>query len=155
MLRLSMRRGMSELLAIVIGILITIGVGVALFTAIPKLITTNIQSARVALDLYASMINNSAAVITVTLKNLGQIDINKIKVLSIEVNGNRITSAIIICPDGKEATLNSEIDIELPPGMQTSFVIYVKSPYIKMGAKITIVVKADSTVMHGITTVMP
>lgn len=155
MSRLSTRRGMSELLAIVIGILITIGVGVALFTAIPKLITTNVQSARVALDLYASMINNSAAAITVTLKNLGQVDINKVRVLSIEVDGNRITSAIIICPDGKEAALNSEIDIKLPPGMQTSFVIYVKSPYIKMGAKITIVVKADSTVIHGTTTVMP
>ena len=155
MLRTNTRRGMSELLAIVIGVLITIGVGVALFTAIPKLITTNVQSARVALDLYASIVNNSAAAITVTLKNLGQMDIDKIKVLSIEVDGNRVTAATIICPDGKQTTLDSEINIKLPPGMQTSFVVYVKSPYVKIGAKITVVVKAGNIVVHGVTTIMP
>ncbi len=150
-----MRKGMSELLAIVIGVLITIGVGVALYTVIPRLITANVQSNRIALDVYATTINNTAAAITVTIKNLGQIDIDKIEILSVEIDGKPANSVAIICPDGNTATLNSPITVNIAPGTQTSLVIYATGSSIRPGAKVVIVVKAGEIVAHGTAVIMP
>ncbi len=146
---------MSELLAIVIGVLITIGVGVALYTVIPRLITANVQSDRIALDVYATTINSTATAITVTIKNLGQVNIDRIEILSVEIDGKPASSVAIITPSGATATLNTPISVNLAPGTQTSLVIYATSSSIKPGAKVVIVVKAGEIVVHGTAVIMP
>ncbi len=154
-----MRKGMSELLAIVIGVLITIGVGVALYTVIPRLITANVQSDRIALDVYATTINETAAAITVTIKNLGQINISEIEILDIRIDGKTV-SASIVRSDGtvSPVQLGKPISVNLAPGTQISFVIYAtdeKGEAIKPGAKVVVVVRAGQIIAHGTAVIMP
>ena len=145
------RHGMSELLAIVIGIMITIGVGVALYTIVPRMITTSAQSNRVAIDVYATTAGDNTAIVTITVKNLGQKDISSIELSRVEINGNAIlnttaTGYVYIIEPAKTP---------LAPGEETSMVLHIDNANIEPGAKIVVVLRVDNIVAHGTSVIAP
>jgi Kef-type K+ transport system membrane component KefB len=72
-----LRKGISEMLAMVLGIAITIAIGVALFTMLPNYITSMSQQQRIAVtSLSANKINSTAIMLVLTIKNLGSKDVS-------------------------------------------------------------------------------
>jgi hypothetical protein len=94
-----LRKGISEMLAIVLGVAITIAIGVALFGLLPNYITSMTQQQRVAItQLSASKISSNTGIVTFTVKNLGSKDIANLT-LAIYINGNWVSNIKPIAPN--------------------------------------------------------
>ncbi|MCI4437135.1 MAG: hypothetical protein JHC33_10055, partial [Ignisphaera sp.] len=75
------RKGVSEMLALVLGVVIAIGIGVALFTILPNYVTSMTQQQRITVTyLSANKINVTSFVLTLGIKNLGSKDINSLTI---------------------------------------------------------------------------
>jgi len=110
-----LRKGVSEMLAMVLGIAITIAIGVALFTMLPNYITSMSQQQRIAVtSLSANKINNTAIMLVLTIKNLGSKDVSD-ATLSITINGTQtITNTFtgLSLAPGQERALTQVVRID-------------------------------------------
>jgi hypothetical protein len=110
-----LRKGISEMLAMVLGIAITIAIGVALFTMLPNYITSMSQQQRIAItSLSANKINNTAIMLVLTIKNLGSKDVSD-ATLSITINGTQtITNTFtgLSLAPGQERALTQVVRID-------------------------------------------
>ena len=67
-----LKNGISELLAIVLGIAITIAIGVMFYMFMPNFVNTMVQQQRIGTTILStSVLDEHSAVITVSIKNLG------------------------------------------------------------------------------------
>lgn len=110
-----LRKGISEMLAMVLGIAITIAIGVALFTMLPNYITSMSQQQRIAVtSLSANKINSTAIMLVLTIKNLGSKDVSD-ATLSITINGTQtITNTFtgLSLAPGQERALTQVVRID-------------------------------------------
>jgi len=114
-----LRKGISEMLAMVLGIAITIAIGVALFTMLPNYITSMSQQQRIAVtSLSANKINSTAIMLVLTIKNLGSKDVSD-ATLSITINGTQtITNTFtgLSLAPGQERALSQVVRIDTTKG---------------------------------------
>jgi len=142
-----MRKGISEMLAIVLGVVITIAIGVALFGLLPNYITTMSQQQRIAVtQLSASKLNSTTCIVAFTVKNLGSKDIANIS-LAIAVNGNWIApdriKPIALESAVKQSGDGVSISVALAPGQEVGVAVQVEAgSLLQIGAQVTVVVKA-------------
>jgi len=118
-------KGISELLAIVIGIAITIAIGVAFYTFVPNFVNTFIQQQKVGVVVTStSVIDKNTAIATISVRNLGTRDIYA---LSIMIVTNRSINLELLSPT-PSTTSNGKIDIDLrnsilSPGQEIPLII--------------------------------
>jgi len=139
-----LRKGISEMLAIVLGVAITIAIGVALFGLLPNYITSMTQQQRVAItQLSASKISSNTCIVTFTVKNLGSKDIANLT-LAISINGNWVSNINPIAPQTTTKPSASGIDIlaSLAPGQEMGMTVQVTASQVQVGAQVTVVIKA-------------
>jgi uncharacterized OB-fold protein len=135
-----LRKGISEMLAIVLGVAITIAIGVALFGLLPNYITSMTQQQRVAItQLSASKISSNTGIVTFTVKNLGTKDIANLT-LTIFINGNQVSDIKPIAPNINAS--DSNINISLAPGQEMGMTVQVTASQVQVGAQVTVVIKA-------------
>lgn len=135
-----LRKGISEMLAIVLGVAITIAIGVALFGLLPNYITSMTQQQRVAItQLSASKISSNTGIVTFTVKNLGTKDIANLT-LTIFINGNQVSDIKPIAPN--ISVSGSNINISLAPGQEMGMTVQVTDSQVQVGAQVTVVIKA-------------
>ncbi|MEM4848917.1 MAG: hypothetical protein QXM55_04700, partial [Ignisphaera sp.] len=103
--------GLSELLAITIGIAITIAIGVMLYTFIPNFISSTTQQQKISLMvLSANAIDNRNASISIAIRNLGTKAVDKINVSIIGVNLNIVK---LLVPSNHGSLNNNVIILDL------------------------------------------
>lgn len=135
-----LRKGISEMLAIVLGVAITIAIGVALFGLLPNYITSMTQQQRVAItQLSASKISSNTGIVTFTVKNLGTKDIANLT-LAIYINGNPVSDIKPIAPN--ISVSGSNINISLAPGQEMGMTVQVTDSQVQVGAQVTVIIKA-------------
>jgi hypothetical protein len=128
------------MLAIVLGVAITIAIGVALFGLLPNYITSMTQQQRVAItQLSASKISSNTGIVTFTVKNLGTKDIANLT-LTIFINGNQVSDIKPIAPN--ISVSGSNINISLAPGQEMGMTVQVTDSQVQVGAQVTVVIKA-------------
>jgi uncharacterized OB-fold protein len=128
------------MLAIVLGVAITIAIGVALFGLLPNYITSMTQQQRVAItQLSASKISSNTGIVTFTVKNLGTKDIENLT-LTIFINGNQVSDIKPIAPNINAS--DSNINISLAPGQEMGMTVQVTASQVQVGAQVTVVIKA-------------
>jgi hypothetical protein len=128
------------MLAIVLGVAITIAIGVALFGLLPNYITSMTQQQRVAItQLSASKISSNTGIVTFTVKNLGSKDIANLT-LTIFINGNQVSDIKPIAPN--ISVSGSNINISLAPGQEMGMTVQVTASQVQVGAQVTVVIKA-------------
>jgi len=142
------RKGVSEMLALVLGVVIAIGIGVALFTILPNYVTSMTQQQRIAVTyLSANKINATDFVLTLGVKNLGSKDINNLTI-NILINGanpSSITpipaSALQSCvPQLPNAT---KCNLAIAPGQEASIVLKIKArSSVNVGMPVTVIITA-------------
>jgi hypothetical protein len=137
-----LRKGISEMLAIVLGVAITIAIGVALFGLLPNYITSMTQQQRVAItQLSASKISSNTGIVTFTVKNLGSKDIADLT-LAIYINGNPVSNIKPIAPNISTSGSNINISVPLAPGQEMGMTVQVTASQVQVGAQVTVVIKA-------------
>ncbi|MEL9940042.1 MAG: hypothetical protein QW632_00990 [Ignisphaera sp.] len=150
-------KGISELLAIVLGIVITIAIGMALFTLIPGYFNSLQQQQRIAITGFnINAVDNKVAIATVNIKNLGTKDISNI---TIYISSSRNVSYILlpinkiegVCYNNSAAVVCS---VSIAPGQETSIALQLKSagPSIVIGDKVVVTVVAtfvDKSISTG------
>jgi len=137
-----LRKGISEMLAIVLGVAITIAIGVALFGLLPNYITSMTQQQRVAItQLSASKIGSNTGIVTFTVKNLGSKDIANLT-LAIYINGNWVSNIKPIAPNISTSGSNINILVPLAPGQEMGMTVQVTDSQVQVGAQVTVVIKA-------------
>ena len=125
------KRGISDLLAIVIGLAIVAAVGISLYVLLPGYITSNVGQAKIAVDATARYVDSRTATLTIKVKNIGTVAVT--------------ISEIKVYYGGSEATLNAIYGIvneTLEPGQETSGTYRVSVSTLAPGAKLEIHVKA-------------
>lgn len=80
-------KGMSELLAIVIGIAITIVIGATFYLFIPNFMNTMSQQQRIGVTLISSAsLNDGTAIVSLAIRNLGTKSVKEINITFINCN---------------------------------------------------------------------
>ncbi|MCS7111265.1 MAG: hypothetical protein N3D82_02010 [Ignisphaera sp.] len=135
---------MSELLALVLGIAITIAVGMTIYTFMPNYISSMQQQQRIALvvqDVFS--ISSSESILTISIRNLGTKEIKEINTtilspanLDIELIAPKIEDV-----SSEKSTLKIA-KIGLSPGLETILTIRLRGSSIGVGSKIIIAVSA-------------
>ncbi|MEM4512938.1 MAG: hypothetical protein QXZ41_00330 [Ignisphaera sp.] len=139
------RYGLSELLAITIGIAITIAIGVMLYMFIPNFMSTTTQQQKISLMiLSANAIDNRNASISIAIRNLGTKAIDKINISIIGTNLNTIK---LLVPSNYGALSNNVITLDLSslpliPGQEIPVVFIISGNPIISGTKVSILVTA-------------
>lgn len=142
-MRKRIRAGISELLAITIGIAITVAIGVMLYTFMPNFLSTTVQQQRIGITVISTnVINNSTAVVSLAVKNLGTKAVKEIEVSAI---GPNITQ--VLSPEVSRSTNNNRITLDLntrplTPGQELPLVLIVKSKHVHSGTKVDLIVTA-------------
>ena len=132
-----MCKGISEMLAVVLGVAITIAIGVALFTILPNYITSMSQQQRVAITyLSASKVSSNSIMLTLAVKNLGSKDITNISIYT-TVNGTQ--------PAGIKVIAGRCRDLQLAPGQETALTLQVdidaeRVKQVQVGMPVTVVI---------------
>jgi hypothetical protein len=138
------RKGVSELLAITIGVAITIAIGVMLYMFMPNFLSSTAQQQKLGLTIIsANAVDDQTVIVSMSLRNLGTKAINgvNISILNIDVNISRILTPLKASIDRNNLYLDLSIN-PLAPGQEIPIVIEVKSKIIAIGQKINIVVIA-------------
>ncbi|MEM4628087.1 MAG: hypothetical protein QXX37_07385, partial [Ignisphaera sp.] len=74
-------RAMSELLALVLGIAITVAVGMTLYTFIPNYLTSMQQQQKIALVVHdVFSVSSSEAILTLSIRNLGTKEVKAVNI---------------------------------------------------------------------------
>jgi len=142
------RKGVSEMLALVLGVVIAIGIGVALFTILPSYVTSMTQQQRIAVTyLSANKINATDFVLTLGIKNLGSKDINNLTI-NILINGSNPSSITPISPSTLQSSTQRlpyviTYNPAIAPGQEASIVLRIKArPAINVGMPVTAIITA-------------
>ncbi|MEM0152627.1 MAG: hypothetical protein QXJ56_02365 [Ignisphaera sp.] len=137
-------RAMSELLALVLGIAITVAVGMTLYTFIPNYLTSMQQQQKIALVVHdVFSVSSSEAILTLSIRNLGTKEVKAVNITMLSpVNLN----VELIAPSIKYKVVNSTLGIDklgLPPGHESILTIRLKGSDISVGSKVVITVSAN------------
>lgn len=137
-------RAMSELLALVLGIAITVAVGMTLYTFIPNYLSSMQQQQKIALVVHdVFSVSGSEAILTLSIRNLGTKEVKAINITMLSpVNLN----VELIAPSIKYKVANSTLEIDklsLPPGHESILTIRLKGSNISVGSKVVIAVSAN------------
>lgn len=143
-----LRKGLSELLAIVIGVAITIAIGVMFYTFMPNLINTMSQQQRIGVMLISSTaLEDGGAIVTLSIKNMGM---KAVKELNISLINFNIESASVGLNGALLYRSNSSIYIDLTnsalsPGQEMPVILRVKGSTDRLvvsGTRIPIIILA-------------
>ncbi|MEM1594214.1 MAG: hypothetical protein QXN42_01405 [Ignisphaera sp.] len=143
-----MNKGISELLAIVLGIVITIAIGMALFTLAPGYFNSLQQQQRIAITSFnINSVDNKVAVATVNIKNLGTKDISNVTIY-ISSSKNASFTLLPINRIGNEICYNNinvvACPVSVAPGQEISLALQLRSTSssIVIGDKVIVTVVA-------------
>lgn len=134
-------KAMSEMLALVLGIAITVAVGMTLYTFIPNYIGSMQQQQRIALAVQDVLsLSSSESVLTVSIRNLGT---KEVKEVNITILSPANLDMELIAPKiGDAASERSTLKltkISLPPGLETILTIRLRGSGVSVGSKIIVV----------------
>ena len=142
------RKGVSEMLALVLGVVISIGIGVALFTILTNYVTSMTQQQRIAVTyLSANKISTTDFVLTLGIKNLGSKDINSLTI-NILINGSNPSSITPISPSTSQSCTQQQSNViicnlVMTPGQEASIVLRITAGQpIKVGMPVTVIITA-------------
>ena len=142
------RKGVSEMLALVLGVVIAIGIGVALFTILPNYVTSMAQQQRITVTyLSANKINVTSFVLTLGIKNLGSKDINSLTI-NILINGTNPYNITPISPSTSQSPAQQSPYVitynpAIAPGQEASMVLRITAGQpIKVGMPVTVIITA-------------
>lgn len=137
-------RAMSELLALVLGIAITVAVGMTLYTFIPNYLTSMQQQQKIALVVHDVLsVSDSEAILTLSIRNLGT---KEVKAVNITILSPVNLNVELIAPSIKYKVTNSTLGIDklnMPPGHESILTIRLKGSDISVGSKVVITVSAN------------
>lgn len=128
-------RGISELLALVLGLAITIAIGIAFYSFLPSFLNTSLQQQRVALSISSiNMLSNNEISIVANIKNLGSKDIENfnITIESENIKNFNINVVSLRC--------SSECNYTIQPGQEVSLLIRasISGSSFKIGQKVIV-----------------
>lgn len=138
--------GLSELLAMVIGIAITITIGIMLYTFMPNLTSTLTQQQKISATVVSSTVTvDGAAIISLSIKNLGTKAIESIRISL--VNENQTLEIIMprqFAPLSNEGGIEVRFgDKALTPGQEIPVVVKIAGRRrISSGTKIELIIEA-------------
>jgi len=137
-------KAMSELLALVLGIAITVAIGMALYTFIPSYLTSMQQQQKIAIVVQNIFsVNSSEAILTLSIRNLGTKDITS---LNITILSPSTLNLELIAPKiGNVNNVNSTLTVSglaLSPGYESILTIRLKGSNIGIGSKVVIAVSS-------------
>jgi hypothetical protein len=134
--------GISELLAITIGVAITIAIGVMLYMFMPNLLSSTTQQQKLGfMIISANAINDRSALISMTLRNLGTKAINNVNItiLSQDINITNILTPQINSYLNKNRVQFNLSANPLTSGQEMSVVMVVEGKSLISGSKINII----------------
>jgi hypothetical protein len=143
-----LHKGISEMLAIVLGVVIAIAIGVTLFAILPGYVTSMSQQQRVVItSLTANRVNTSTFILTVSIKNLGTKNIANI---STYISIGNIQSYTITPVNPASSTCSSVsqqvqcTNLNLAPGQERSLVLQVKvvEGQVQVGTLVNVAITA-------------
>jgi len=146
------RKGISELLALVLGLAITIAIGIAFYAFLPSFLNTSLQQQKIAVSISsATLLTSNEAVMIINIKNLGSKNIENFSIY-VEVenikNINVSSTREDICPPPSQSTNESTSVLEcrysIQPGQEISLPIKISnvSGGFKVGQRIVVSVMA-------------
>lgn len=145
-LEVRVKRGISELLAIVLGIVITIAIGVMFYMFMPNFMTTLIQQQRIGItQLSSSVLNDGSAIVSLSIKNLGTKAIKEINLTAVDL------SLTVLSPTATKiyGADSSSVHIDLRnstilPGQELSVILRLRSKGkpITSGTKVSLIIVA-------------
>jgi len=132
------RKGISELLALVLGLAITIAIGVTFYAFLPSFLNTSLQQQKIAVSISsATLLSNSNVTMIINIKNIGSKNIESFSITSIEVENATIENYNI--PNIKCGT---SCNYTIQPGQEISLVVMIKGQGFKVGQRIVVSVMA-------------
>ncbi|ADM28678.1 hypothetical protein Igag_1884 [Ignisphaera aggregans DSM 17230] len=140
------RKGISELLALVLGLAITIAIGIAFYAFLPSFLNTSLQQQKIAVSISsATLLTSNEAVMIINVKNLGSKNIENFSI-SVEVEnakGIKVNSTREeICSSSHQSTNTLECSYPIQPGQEFSLPIKVFNSGFKVGQRIMVSVMA-------------
>jgi len=97
-MRRFVRKGLSEMMAIVIGIVLTIAIGAALWPMISHMIGSQLKSSKMIVNANAITVAVKGGLanvsIIVNVRNVGQTTLNNVSIVKVLINGKDYTSHI-------------------------------------------------------------
>ncbi len=139
------RKGMSELLAIVIGVVITVGIAAILWTVLPSIVSNAVNTARVAVTASAISISTDEALVTVHIKVLGssQVDLYGLDVVTENSSAKIVEVSTIsnVTADVVGSSIKFVNGLKLNPGDEISVTFRIDG--VSAGEKIAIIVKTS------------
>ncbi len=113
------RKGMSEMMAIVIGVVLTVALGAALWPLITSMINNQSNNAKMLVSISASYIGDHKVSIVINVKNIGSVNLENVVIDKVLVNGKSkpilvggklITSSLNVSASAsKEIIVNGDI----------------------------------------------
>jgi len=144
------RKGISELLALVLGLAITIAIGIAFYAFLPSFLNTSLQQQKIAVSISsATLLSNNNVTMIINIKNLGSknvenfsISVEVENVKDIKVNSIRTD----ICPPLHQSTNENTNVLEchhpIQPGQEISLPIKISGGGFKVGQRVVVSVMA-------------
>ena len=123
---------MSEMMAIVIGVVLTVAIGAALWPLLSGMITSQSQNAKMMVSVSASDLYNGSISVIVSVKNVGGATLEDVKIVKVIVyNGTRANTIPLTVP----------IADKLVVGASASKMIVVPG---RAGDSVTVIVSAKA-----------
>jgi len=126
----TLRKGMSEMMAIVIGVVLTVAIGAALWPILTGMINSQSNNAKMAISISASSVGNNNASLIINVRNIGTAMLKNVEVYKVLIDGKSI--------DINNATICKT----LPAGQSVSKLIFVPA---SPGDVVTVIVKAQAS----------
>ncbi len=133
-------KGISELLALVLGLAITIAIGIAFYAFLPSFLSTSLQQQKIALSISSiNMLTDRNITMVIGIKNLGSKDINQFN-LTIEIPEITISSTNVInMPSCNSISRNVlSCNYVIRAGQEISLLVKVTGSNFGLGQKIVV-----------------
>ncbi len=125
----NLRKGMSEMMAIVIGVVLTVAIGAALWPILTGMINSQSSNARMAISISATSVGPDNVSLVINVRNIGTSLLKNIEIYQILVNGKEVRVS------------NAMISESLPAGQSASKLVFVPA---NPGDVVTVIIKAQS-----------
>jgi len=135
------RKGISELLALVLGLAITIAIGITFYAFLPSFLNTSLQQQKIALSISSTnLLTDKNITMVIGIKNLGSKDVNQFN-LTVEIPGATVsTIRAINIQSCSFSSINKILSCSysIQAGQEISLLVRIDGTNFKLGQKIVV-----------------
>ncbi len=139
------KKGVSELLALVLGLAITIAIGITFYAFLPSFLNTSLQQQKIALSISSiNLLTYRNITMVISIKNLGSKDINQFN-LTVEIPGASISNMKAVNIPSCYFNYENKIlrcEYTIQAGQEISLLVRIDGTDFKLGQKIVVSVTA-------------